>query len=168
MSSPRGFAAGGMGAIGRDVDADLARGLATGVGDVERDEVAGAWSSGLGKKNASGFHANWDRKGGLRTFRYMLKERRARFAWGTYLEYHFSRWAFDEFSYSLVCIGNFFRVHATGKEQDESCDTDKEKATGKVWMHCDLGFGCWDELSQYYVVENGDERVLRGQKHFRE
>lgn len=91
MSSPRGFAAGGMGAIGREIDADLARGLAVGVGDVDLDEVAAAGSSGLGKKKASGFNANLDRKGGLRTLRYMLNERSARFAWGTYLQYYFSQ-----------------------------------------------------------------------------
>lgn len=85
MSSPRGFAAGGIGAIGREIDADLARGLAVCVGDIDRDEVAIVGSLGLGKKKESGFHANLDAKGGLRTLRYMLNERRARFAWGTYL-----------------------------------------------------------------------------------
>lgn len=50
----------------------------------------------------------------------------------------------DEGRVILVCICNFFRVHAAGKEEDEGGDTDEKKTAGKVWVQCDLGFGCVD------------------------
>lgn len=42
-------------------------------------------SFGRGKKNLRGLRGNLERRGGLRTLRYMLKERRARLECGTYL-----------------------------------------------------------------------------------
>jgi hypothetical protein len=53
-------------------------------GDVRvRDRVADSSSgdgSGRGKRRVIGFRENFDRNGGLRTLRYMLKDRNALFA----------------------------------------------------------------------------------------
>lgn len=65
-----------------------------GGGDKERDEAACELDfervcsfSGRGKRSERGLsiNLNFERRGGLRTLRYMLKERRARLACGTYL-----------------------------------------------------------------------------------
>jgi hypothetical protein len=94
MSSPRGFEAGGIGAMGMAVFTVLrARGgtaaRVTGsfgsegpVGD-GGVEVAGGGGVGRGKRNDNGLKGNEELKGGLRTLRYILNERSARFAWGT-------------------------------------------------------------------------------------
>jgi hypothetical protein len=68
MSSPRGLFAGGIGAIG----AGALEGR--GVGDGARDWVD-RW-----KMKGKGLMENVERRGGRRTFRYMLKFRRALFA----------------------------------------------------------------------------------------
>jgi hypothetical protein len=71
---PMGWGAAWAGAEERDEDVD--------------DEVeVGEGGSGRGKKNASGLRPilSLERRGGWRTLRYMLKERRARLACGTYL-----------------------------------------------------------------------------------
>lgn len=81
MSSPRGFVVGGMGEIGTEEEL---RELGDRVGDDGRGEGA-VGDGGRGNRKARGLRGNFDRKGGLRTFRYMLKERRALFACGTYL-----------------------------------------------------------------------------------
>jgi hypothetical protein len=74
ISSPRGFFAGGIVGI---VRLDLAP--PGGDGDLVPDS-----SLGRGKKKESGFQY---RRGGFLTFRYMLNERSARFACGTYLPF---------------------------------------------------------------------------------
>lgn len=94
MSSPRGLVAGGIVGIGRVAEGERER--IVGGGDEERGEVAcepdfggGRSFSGRGKSNESGLsiNLNFERRGGLRTFRYMLKERKARLACGTYLNW---------------------------------------------------------------------------------
>ena len=81
MSSPRGFCAGGMVGMGSVPVGLFDRAL---LGERERGRVA-ASSSGRSKRKERGLLRNLVRSGGRRTFRNMLKERRARFAWGTYL-----------------------------------------------------------------------------------
>ena len=93
MSSPRGFCDGGIGAMGTD---ELRFDMRW--GDGERRELEGvdgeAGVDGVtgdgegevrGNRNAKGLKNSLERSGGWRTFRYMLKCRRALFAWGTYL-----------------------------------------------------------------------------------
>ena len=80
MSSPRGLAAGGIGAMGTDVPRS--------VGDVGDDRArdrrdASGDGSGRGNRRENGFRENLERNGGLRTLRYMFKDRNALFAWGT-------------------------------------------------------------------------------------
>jgi hypothetical protein len=53
--------------------------------DDELTEGDGGSSVGRGKKKESGFRWILDRSDGLRTLRYILKDRSARFACGTYL-----------------------------------------------------------------------------------
>lgn len=87
MSSPRGFVLGGIGDKG------------CGVGEVEgSDDVEGGrlrltvvdWAGGevgdgdRGKKNPSGLNGILEVRGGFRTFRYMLNDRSALLACGTY------------------------------------------------------------------------------------
>ena len=74
MSSPRGLAAGGIGAMGTDVPRS--------VGDEGDDRVMDRPddSGGRGKKRANGLRENLDRRGSLRTLRYMFKDRNALFA----------------------------------------------------------------------------------------
>jgi hypothetical protein len=85
MSSPRGVDAGGMGAIGTGIASEVFgsvfEALSGGEGDAERTAKGG----GRGKKKEKGLKMNLKRRGGLRRFRYMLKDRRALFACGTYL-----------------------------------------------------------------------------------
>ena len=77
MSSPRGLAAGGIGAMGTDV----LRSVGDEGDDRVRDRLDGSSDgSGRGKTRANGFRENFDRKGGLRTLRYMFKDRNALFA----------------------------------------------------------------------------------------
>lgn len=68
MSSPRGLFAGGIGVMGAGA---LDR---RGVGDGACDWV-GRW-----KTNGNGLMENVERRGGRRTFKYILKFRRALFA----------------------------------------------------------------------------------------
>lgn len=76
MSSPRGLVVCGI--VWRVVEAADTRppGLGARVGDIGRD----GGSEGRGKKNESGFKGNLERNGGLRTLRYMFRDRRALFA----------------------------------------------------------------------------------------
>ena len=85
MSSPRGFVAGGMVGIGRAAEGERER-----IGGVAGVPVVFSWGrsfSGRGKRSESGLsrNLNFERKGGLRTLRYILNERRALFVCGTYL-----------------------------------------------------------------------------------
>jgi len=49
-----------------------------------RDRLADSGNSaGRGKRSIIGFRENLDRNGGLRTLRYMFRDRSALFAWGT-------------------------------------------------------------------------------------
>lgn len=68
--------------MGRDTEEERDRADLDGDG-VRADESDGC--GGRGKKKFIGFHANLLRSDGLRTFRTILKDRRARFACGTYL-----------------------------------------------------------------------------------
>jgi hypothetical protein len=92
ISSPRGLVVGGILGIGRTADGERER--IVGGGDEERGEVACEPEfervcsfSGRGKSSERGLsiNLNFERRGGLRTLRYMLKERSARLACGTYL-----------------------------------------------------------------------------------
>jgi hypothetical protein len=83
MSSPRGLVVGGMGGIVVIVVA---------VADGERwrvgEDGSGDWggdAKARGKKNARGLSRSLDRRGGFRTFKYILNDRRALLACGTYL-----------------------------------------------------------------------------------
>jgi hypothetical protein len=83
MSSPRGLVAGGMGEMGTGVASELGSdmlfgGVSERGGDVDR-------GGGRGKRKAKGLKGTLERSGGWRTFRYMLKARKALFACGTYL-----------------------------------------------------------------------------------
>lgn len=82
----------GISGIGRAADGERDRIM--GGGDKERGEVAcepgvdrGCSFSVRGKRSERGLsiNLNFERRGGLRTLRYMLKERSARLACGTYL-----------------------------------------------------------------------------------
>ncbi len=91
MSSPRGFAAGGIGGIGTE-DARRAGRVGDGlrvrfVPVDEDEEVREVGTEGVGraKRKAKGLKGSLERSGGWRMLRYMLKLRRARFACGTYL-----------------------------------------------------------------------------------
>jgi hypothetical protein len=77
MSSPRGLVVGGIDGIVVDPVRAPDR--------VGEDGGSDCDSSGRGKKNARGFRRSFERSGGLRTFRYILNDRRALFACGTYL-----------------------------------------------------------------------------------
>ena len=89
MSSPRGFDAGGIGAIGTEVlrldmrggEGDL-RGCANAVGDggVGDGVVDGEGGELRGKKKENQLSGNLERNGGWRTLRYMLRLRSARLA----------------------------------------------------------------------------------------
>jgi hypothetical protein len=81
-SSPLGLLVGGRVLNGLDT-----LGLLTlsrfGGGD---DGAVASWGRGKKKfKGSQPAQANFERRGGRRTLRTMLKERRARLAWGTYL-----------------------------------------------------------------------------------
>lgn len=86
MSSPRGFEAGGMGEIGTEELRFVAR-----FGEGERRREDGDEGDGVdegdgrGKRKEKGLNGSLERNGGWRTLRYMLKFRKARLAWGTYL-----------------------------------------------------------------------------------
>lgn len=77
MSSPRGLFVCGI--VWRVVEVPVARvdGFVVRVGDVERKEGG---SVGRGKRKESGLNGNLERSGGLRTFKYMLRDRSALFA----------------------------------------------------------------------------------------
>jgi hypothetical protein len=82
MSSPRGLVVGGMGDIGTGTDSVDDPGWGGGGGCCARVDV-GRGSGGRGKRKEKGLYRNWERRGGLRTFRYMFNERKARLACGT-------------------------------------------------------------------------------------
>ena len=74
ISSPRGFVVCGMD--------DIVEARATGgVG-----EGGSCGGEGRGKSSDSGLKRNFDRNGGVRTFKYMLNDRKALLACGTYLK----------------------------------------------------------------------------------
>jgi len=75
MSSPRGLVACGMVGIVVDAAASVA---------VGEDGGAGWDAGGRGKRKESGLRGSLERRGGFRTLRYMLNERKALFACGTY------------------------------------------------------------------------------------
>lgn len=101
MSSPRGFDAGGIGAMGTDelrfagpppvrASGEGVRRLLGlgGTGDVGEDgaEGEGVGDGGVrGKSREKRLKGNLERRGGWRTFRYMFRFRSARLACGTYL-----------------------------------------------------------------------------------
>ena len=76
MSSPRGLVACGIVGIVVDAAARVA---------VGEDGDAGCGSSGRGNRKERGLTGSLERRGGLRTFGCMLRERNALFACGTYL-----------------------------------------------------------------------------------
>ena len=85
MSSPRGLDAGGIGGIGTE---ELRFVLpAFGEGERRRVGTTGAEGAGVGRGNSkvNGFknEGSFERRGGWRTLRYILKFRSARLACGT-------------------------------------------------------------------------------------
>jgi hypothetical protein len=79
MSSPRGLVVGGIGGI-VVVVVVVDDAVCAGEGRV------GNWGSeGRGKKKERGLNRSLERRDGLRTFRYILNDRRALLACGTYL-----------------------------------------------------------------------------------
>ena len=78
INSPRGLDVGGMGAMG--IDELRLLGGGDGDGFRERREGGGGTGAGRGNKKENRLKGNRDWIGGWRTFRYMLKLRRARFA----------------------------------------------------------------------------------------
>jgi hypothetical protein len=82
MSSPRGLVVGGIGGIVVVVVVVVVDAARAGEGRV------GDWGSeGRGKKKERGLSRSLERKDGLRTFRYILNDRRALLACGTYLNH---------------------------------------------------------------------------------
>jgi hypothetical protein len=79
MSSPRGLVVGGMGGIVVVVV------LVVGAVRVGEDGGGDCGSDGREKKNERGLRRSVERKGGLRTFKYILNDLKALFACGTYL-----------------------------------------------------------------------------------
>ena len=80
MSSPRGLEEGGMGGMGTE---ELRLDGLLGEGDLRRDgEGRGEGVEGAvrGNRNEKGLNGSFERKGGCRTFKYMLKFRNALFA----------------------------------------------------------------------------------------
>ena len=90
MSSPRGLVVGGMGGIVVVVVVVVVLVLVlvvvvVGAVRVGEDGGGDCGSDGREKKNERGLRRSVERKGGLRTFRYILNDLKALFACGTYL-----------------------------------------------------------------------------------
>jgi hypothetical protein len=72
----------------------------------------------------------------------MLKDRRARFACGTYLmgwsitnENALRSKDFEVYDqYLLISVANLLGIHSAGKEQNESRNAHKQQPTRKIWM----------------------------------
>lgn len=93
MISPREFRAGGMEWMGLELDCERGREVDVDVdvddvegdsiwgeeGEGEREEIGLVISLGRGKKKERGFERNFERSGGWRVLKNMLKARRARF-----------------------------------------------------------------------------------------
>jgi hypothetical protein len=89
MSSPRGLLLGGIGAMGTGTaseEVDVVGVVVSGRGGEGWRApfwVGGAVGGGRGKNKPKGLNGNFERSGGWRTLRYMLKDRRALLACGT-------------------------------------------------------------------------------------
>ena len=130
INSPRGLDVGGMGAMG--IDELRLLGGGDGDGFRERREGGGGTGAGRGNKKENRLKGSRDCIGGWRTFRYMLKLRSARFAWGTYLERQWSvlcgkggvrrtyRLAYPIFSEYIPLAKNNTRVVTETKSRPEA------------------------------------------------
>lgn len=86
INSPRGLVVGGIGGIGNGAAVEDAEGDdgEERVGEGMRGEYVGG-GAGRGKRKDSGLYGNFDLNGGFRMFRYILNDRKALLACGTYL-----------------------------------------------------------------------------------